>query len=304
VCVLQVVNPSDRTHGFTLANYTNLFPIVRPRDFRVTAEASPAYFYHPAAASFFRRHRVRAVLLLRHPVSRWLYEFQHRVDQKQDTGPPWLLGSHSFQTHVHAIARTHTRCGGERSCMACVGGLQPRGGPCCVSPVVVQSWYARMAHAVDRRCPTVQWSAPADESWTLCVPCRYDLFLPLWLPLGVGDGMHIEFSEVLFAQPADTLTRVARFLALPTHSYDTHAAFNTHARRGIGLNTSRNAGLATTEPPLCTDNVTLSIAQRLCAASVDALRSQLAITSVSVPDTRQLVHAARRVALPICAACA
>ena len=74
---------------YSLLKYSTLpgFPRVAPRDFRITGEASPAYFYHPAAARFFvRSGSLRAILLLRHPVARWLSEFQNRVDQRHDVG--------------------------------------------------------------------------------------------------------------------------------------------------------------------------------------------------------------------------
>jgi len=262
---------TDEQHErLSLLEYSTLpgFPRVAPRDFRITGEASPAYFYHPAAARFFlRAGSLRAILLLRHPVARWLSEFQNRVDQRHGVDGPWRLGSYDFATHVDATARTYKRCAGRRARMACFSGAsiadwrannwarpsvraaegQAGSGCACVSPIVSQGWY--------------------------------DVYLPLWLPLGVGQRLHIEMSDGFFAEPQAALDRISRFLSLPSHNYVTELAFNTNAKRGAnsvdsGISSSHNHS-SKGAAPLCTDAVTMRTAQSVYEASVERVRGLL-----------------------------
>jgi hypothetical protein len=92
-------------NSYSLLKYSTVpgFPRVAPRDFRITGEASPAYFYHPGAARFFLRSgSLRAILLLRHPVARWLSEFQNRVDHRNEVGGRTPIGL----THTIDIPRS------------------------------------------------------------------------------------------------------------------------------------------------------------------------------------------------------
>ena len=121
-------------------------------------------------------------------------------------------------------------------------------GSCaCVSPVVSQGWY--------------------------------DVYLPLWLQLGVGRRLHIEMSEAFFADPQATLDRIARFLSLPAHRYVTKLAFNTNAKRGAN---SKSSGISIgkddtsrSAAPLCADAATMRTAQSVYASSVEAIRGLL-----------------------------
>ena len=177
----------------------------------------------------------------------------------------WRLGSYDFAKHVNATARAYRRCAGNRTRMACFGHAsiadwraanwdQPptraakADGDCvCVSPVVSQGWY--------------------------------DVYLPMWLPLGLGQRLHIEMSEGFFADPQAALDRVSRFLSLPAHKYATELAFNTNAKRGAN---SRSSGIARSHDnasagaaPLCADAMTMRTAQSVYDASVERVRALL-----------------------------
>ena len=107
-----VIDALSATKRYSLLKYSTLrgFPRVAPRDFRITGEASPAYFYHPAAARFFLRSgSLRAILLLRHPVARWLSEFQNRVDQLHKVGRRPRISSidHRACTHCRPPIPVH-----------------------------------------------------------------------------------------------------------------------------------------------------------------------------------------------------
>ena len=83
-------------HRLTIRDYTRLFPLVKPTDCNVAGEASPAYFYHPLAARFFttQASSVKLIILLRHPVGRWLSEFHQRLglpSAKQVPHRGWMM---------------------------------------------------------------------------------------------------------------------------------------------------------------------------------------------------------------------
>ena len=178
---------------------------------------------------------------------------------------PWRLGSYEFATHVNATARAFERCAGKRARMACFGDAS-------IADWRANDWVRPPARAAkaDDGCTCV--SPVVSQGW-------YDVYLPLWLPLGVGQRLHIEVSEGFFADPQAALDRVSRFLSLPAHKYATELAFNTNAKRGAN---SRSSGIARSHDnasagaaPLCADAMTMRTAQSVYDASVERVRALL-----------------------------
>ena len=121
------------------------------------------------------------------------------------------------------------------------------------------------------------------------------MYLPWWLPLGVGKRLHIEISEEFFTDPQSALDRISRFLSLPAHRYATELAFNTNAKRGAN---SKDSGIPSKlgdssrgAAPLCTDAVTMRTAQTVYDASVKRVRGLLEPYSdhVEVPRSWSVV---------------
>jgi hypothetical protein len=191
---------------------------------------------------------------------------------------PWQLGSYDFATHVNATANAYRRCAGKRERMACLG-------PTSVADGRAANWAQPTVRAARAESGCTCVSPVVSQSW-------YDVYLPWWLPLGVGQRLHIEVSEGFFADPQAALSRIARFLSLPAHKYATELAFNTNAKRGanskdsgISRQGSSHDGSSKGAAPLCTDALTLRKAQNVCDASVEKVRALLApyVDHIEVP---------------------
>ena len=196
----------------TLQSYAAKFPHVDPRDFRVTGEAQTNYVYSSHAAGFFaatvaQASHVRMVLVLNHPVMRWLAAFaEARLATLHSKGglagaahQAWeLTGVVDFAHLVGKVERCSRACGRDRTRMVCSDAASASARRCCVSPLTYQS--------------------------------MYELFLPRWLPhdpTGSSSGnassrLLVLFSENLAAGKRlnSSLEQLSRFLQLPPFAFD------------------------------------------------------------------------------------
>ena len=240
---LRVFSPvlaPARGQNLTLQAYTLRFKVAMPTDCIMVGEASPAYFYHSLAARFFAEQAasVRLILLLRHPVGRWLSEFYERLGSplaKQAPDRAWMMastfaglvgraekvrnhlrvdvrcGSYTH-THTHTHTHKHTHTSRRQSSNATAtrpSARQPQEQrPCCVAPVTYNSWY--------------------------------DLFMPMWLRR-VGDGrLHVRHSLA----PCFTRAKLQPFMT-------TRPALLPHPPRSTRPTRSNSPRSWIATPPVC-----------------------------------------------------
>ena len=239
--------------NLTLEKYTQLFPAIRPGDGLVTGEASPAYFYSLMAAQFFARQArsVQIIVLLRHPVGRWLSEYSHRRAPVR-ADPRWMVSP----TFGEMVDRAHEALFGRNRCQrnesVCIGTGAPRRAMCCVSPITYNSWY--------------------------------DLFWPRWAPRAAEGRLHIAFTEDLNRDSHGALDRLTSFLGLPGHAYNTTAILNHHQHYDFsGKGTSAITNAAASSDVLCDEPRVLRRAQQLMLPGVFALSRQLRPLGLAPP---------------------
>ena len=224
-----------------VATYSDLFPSIDPRDFRLTGEATPTYFYSPLAASFFASPNLRLarlVLLLRNPTTRTLSALE------RDASVP------STDVVERAFA-AFRRCGAERLYAGCVQGHA-------------------FAAAGQRDAPPREGCASSELQDVTAPPALwqsfYHLFLPTWLAASAG-RLLVLFSEIVEREPARTFVpRLHAFIGLPAPQPEaTHSPPAAHGA----------TPLLQPLPPPNVSRTTLSRLHLLLAPSVQLLDAQL-----------------------------
>ena len=237
--------------NLTLEQYVKLFPRIRPEDSPIIlGEASPAYFYHPAAATFFSSNaNVRLVLLLRHPVSRWLSEFHQR--RTPPIHPNWMMAETFAGLVGHAHKALHGKTGCARIFTVCFSGTARR-RQCCLSPVTTNSWY--------------------------------DLFLPRWRRTVEQQRLHITFTEDVSRDAQSELRKLTAFLDLPAHVYNTTVVLNHHRHYDhSGQAKNAVASGAAASDVLCDSPKVLARAHALMLPGVKGLARQLRPLGLAPP---------------------
>ena len=215
---MPIARPADRlvVDDRVRAEYMSILPVVDPRDFQLTGEASPAYLYHPGADALFLEHlrTTRVIVMLREPCDRTFSEFKNKCDNKPE-GSAWTHGICDFEQLTAQAHGELERCGlaalyksQEARAWAHNGAnatreIGVRNQVCTVPPVIFQSWY--------------------------------HLHLPRWLLL--GPRLHVEHFDDLEANAQKMMRRVAAFLQLTASEFRfaTETAYNTEKRRGANI---------------------------------------------------------------------
>ena len=138
--------------------YSDLFPLIDPRDFQVTGEASPAYLYSLPALRFFLQPNMRMarlILLLRDPAARAASEFLHK---REESKPEWT-GPDALPVLARKAVAFAASCGGVdalyAACVPCARFLRDdatqnvRTSP--HAPAVVERQRRRRHHRVAAR---------------------------------------------------------------------------------------------------------------------------------------------------------
>ena len=189
--------------------YANHFPSIDPRDFRLTGESSPGYFYSAVAATFFSHELLRLVKLvvvLREPATRALADLVGVAHRRRNavSGGVNLLR----QTTEHVLGAAHSlqrRCGID-SLYAALGTRATRAS----MPTSMRDAHEQCVSEVS------QMHAVGSDAWTALGRSWYHLFLQSWLELANGNRPLVLFWEDL-ALPAtakDALHKLTKFLQL------------------------------------------------------------------------------------------
>ncbi|KAL1500468.1 hypothetical protein AB1Y20_013125 [Prymnesium parvum] len=197
--------------------YSELFPQVDPRDFRLTGEASAGYMYSHLAATFFSSTHLRLarlVILLRDPVSRTLRALERHPEQA-----------------VEASFRAFERCGAARLYAACPQGVE-------------------FAERPARQLPPRAGCVPSDSQMELAVSppavwqSWYHLFVPRWIKVARSRLLLLFYEEVSRQPTRSVVSRLYRFMRLPTDDHllariDSPLCFQTATRHDFANATVR-----------------------------------------------------------------
>ena len=224
--------------------YANYFPLVDPRDFRVTGEANSRHFYATVAPVFFSLEHLRLarlVILLRDPAERTMAELERMGSRARhsmglsDLSSRLARSIEGFLTSALALAR---RCKvtalydaflSGRVMNATAGALRenPMNNLQCTQQVLALSAAKRAS-----------WNA-LGRSW-------YHLFLRQWLSLRNGNRPLVLFWDDLYPKAEDSLSQVAEFLRLEPavlkHKSDANVGAGAHLP-SFNLSASGHAAL-------------------------------------------------------------
>lgn len=166
--------------------YSNHFPLIDPRDFRLTGDASPEYFYDPMAATFFaqpnmRLHRV--IIMLRNPVVRAVLD---------------------MQSNKH-VASAGSVLAAARNVLA----------QCNISVLYSMAASRTVQHDLTSPCAGDAFLVHSSRAWNALLHSWYHLFLPAWIQ-GVANQPLVLFTEELLDvhSASQSFDRLANFMRL------------------------------------------------------------------------------------------
>lgn len=190
--------------------YADHFPAIDPRDFHVTGEASPEYFYTEVASSFFVQpylRLMRHIILLREPTARTLMALAE-IERGQPNASRQM--SRSSEKMLASARRIMKRCGAatlyRAACASCGEAHSSHTLPTPLSSSVAEGG------SCGRRASELL-ATGGDEAWGALWRSWYHLFLPSWLAFR-HTPLVLFTDDLEHSQVATTLRSVAQFLQL------------------------------------------------------------------------------------------